>query len=275
MRVLANIDKGFQYRGDLAETALPEIFNTIDRFQVAGVIEASHGGVVKHIYIKEGSVVHATSSDRNDSLGTFLLRTGQLTQEQFAATMTVRERSEKRYGVLLVEGGVLSPVEVYDAIRKHIEAIVWSLFYWEQGRVSFSIGAPAEDEQVRIQLPMRHVVLQGIKRAPSAKALVARLGKRDTIFAASYQSEGLIELALDADDYRLLSLVDGSRSLYEICTEGPRSAAENAKLMYAFHVLQLIRRVPVVENGDAGRPAGERTGAIKIRFKTPGARFLD
>ena len=274
-RVLATVERNFQYRGDLAETALPEILNTIDRFSVPGVIEASRSGVVKNVYIKEGSVIHASSSDRNDSLGTFLLRSGRLSDEQYAATMTVRERTERRYGVLLVEAGLLSPAEVYEAIRQHIEAIVWSLFYWQEGRVTFSIGAPPDDEQVRIQLPMRQVVMQGIKRAPSAKALVARLGKRDTVFTPTFQLEGLIELALDDDDYRLLALVDGRRTLYEICTQGPRPPADNAKLMYAFHVLQLIRRVQVGDNDPSERSAPERSGAIKIRFKTPGPQFLD
>jgi Domain of unknown function (DUF4388) len=270
---LATVDRSFQYRGDLAETTLPEILNTIDRFQVPGVIEAARNAVVKHVYIREGSVVHATSSDRNDSLGSFLLRSGKLTREQYATIMSVRERGGKRVGVLVVEDGLLSPAEIYEAIRQHVEAIVWSLFYWQDGRLSFSIGVPPEDEQVRVQLPMRQVVLQGIKQAPSARALVARLGRRETVFAPAFQTEGLIELALDADDYRLLGLVDGRRTLYEICTEGPRSAADNAKLMYAFHVLQLIRKVQVKENGPEDRRAGERSGAIKIRFKAPGDRF--
>lgn len=272
---LARAENDYQYRGDLAETALPEILNTIERFQVPGVIEAERDGVVKKVFIKEGCVVHATSSDRNDSLGTFLLRSGRVTPEVYAETMRVRERSEKRYGVLLVEARHLSPDEVYEAIRQHIEAIVWSLFYWQHGSVTFAIGEPPADEQVRIQLPMRQVVLKGIKRAPNAKALVGRLGKRETIFAPCFQAEGLIELALEADDYRLLSLVDGRRSLYEICTKGPLSAADNAKLMYAFYVLQLIRRAPVEENGAVATPRRERSGAIKIRFKTPGAEILE
>jgi hypothetical protein len=271
---LATVENNLQYRGDLAERTLPEILNTIERFQVPGVIETERDGVVKHVFIKEGCVVHADSSDRNDSLGNFLLRAGKLTADQYTATMQRRAEGEKRYGVLLVESGILPPREVYEAIRRHVEEIVWSLFDWQHGKVSFAIGDPPENGHVRIQLPMRQVVLQGIKRAPSAKALVARMGRRDTVFAPAFQTEGLIELALDDDDHRLLALVDGRRTLYEVCTEGPRTAADNAKLMYAFHVLQLIRRVQVEENAPGGR-SREGSGAIKIRFKTPGDGFLD
>lgn len=274
---MGSMENSFQYRGDLAQTALPEILYTIDRFQVPGVIEASREGVVKQAYIKEGNVVHATSSDRNDSLGAYLQRSGVITPETYLATMKERERTNKRHGVLLIEGGLLSPAEVYRAIRKQIEAIVWSLFYWHEGSVIFSIGEFHEPDSVRIQIPMRQVILQGIKRAPDAKALVARLGRRETLYEPCYRTEQLIELALDKDEYKLLSLVDGRRTLYDICTQGPHSAAENGKVLYAFQILQLVRCLTPAASPDPQprreERAGTSTGAIKIRFKTQGDKF--
>lgn len=293
-------ERNFQYRGDLSKTALPEMLFTIDRFQVPGVIEARRDGVVKQVYIKEGSVIHATSSDRDDSLGTYLYQTGKLGAEVYAATMRDRRRQNKRYGEVLVERNILSPGEVYEGIRAQIEAIVWSLFYWQDGQVSFSIGEFKDVDMMRIQLPMRQVILQGIKRAPNAKALVARLGRKQTVFEPAFETNEIIELALDDSDYELLQLVDGKRTLYTICSDGPLSPSENAKLMYAFQVLQLVRRqagVPAAADGqqlaDAPEVVGEPTSTdagnapppdrgskkegaetrVKIRLKTRGDSF--
>lgn len=270
---MTTVENSFQYRGDLSQTALPEILHTIDRFQVPGVIEAQRGGTIKRVFIKEGNVVHASSNDREDSLGRYLEVSGLLSREAFDATMRERERTNKRYGVLLMERRLLSPSEIYRAIRKQIEAIVWGLFYWQEGNVSFSIGEFREPDSVRIQLPMRQVILHGIKRAPNAKAMVARLGRKETVFEPCYQIEELIETAMDADEFKLLQLVDGHRTLFEICTQGPHSAAENGKVLYAFQVLQLIRRV----GGDPQAPRlptrEESSGAIKIKFKTHGDKY--
>jgi hypothetical protein len=185
--------------------------------------------------------------------------------------MRERERTNKRYGVLLMERRLLSPGEIYDAIRKQIEAIVWSLFAWQEGSVAFSIGEYREPGSVRIQLPMRQVILHGIKRAPNAKTMVARLGRKETVFEPCYQAEELIEIAMDADEYSLLQLVDGRRTLFEICTQGPHGAAENGKVLYAFQVLQLIRQVSA--DKPAPRASLRETGAIKIRFKTHGDKY--
>jgi hypothetical protein len=63
-------------------------------------------------------------------------------------------------------------------------------------------------------------------------------------------------VALDEGELKLLRLVDGKRTLYEVCTSGPFSPAENARLVYALYVLRLIRR----RNAD-------RPGVLKIRFR--------
>lgn len=285
--LLSTPDKAFEYHARLEETALPEMLHTVDRFQVPGVIEARREDVEKRVFIREGNVVHATSTDRNDSLGAYLQRTGKITAEQFTETMKLREDTNKRYGELLIEHGLVAPVEIYDAIRKQVESVVWSLFYWQEGEVRFRIGSFQPPGGVRIQLPMRQVILQGIKRAPNAKALVARLGKKDTVFEPGFSTEDLIQAGLEADEYRLLKLLDGERSLYEVCTQGPLTAAENAKLVYAFYVLRLIRRREAREDAPAAapprpreeaeapppRPAEPERKAIKIRFKTGGDRF--
>lgn len=254
-----------QYRGDLSQTTLPEMLHSIHRFQVAGMIEARRRGMIKRVYIKEGTVLHATSSDIQDSLGAFLRRTGKLSEEEFKRTMAIRrEHADRRYGAVLVAEGLMSPGEVYETIRAQIEAIVWSLFYWDEGEVSFSIGELDEGEMFRIHLPMPQVILHGIERAPNAKALVSRLGRRSTVFEPAYDIEDLIAIALSSEQYAVLGLVDGERTLYEICTHGPLSAADNAKLLYAYTVLGLIRRT----EEEAGNGETRESGQVKIRYKT-------
>ncbi len=137
---------------------------------------------------------------------------------------------------------MLSPIEVQNAIRDQIEAVLWSLFSWEQGAVTVQLADVQVDEAVRISLPLRHVILEGIKRTQNAKALVARLGKKHTVFAPSYSLEEVFEVGLDAQEYSLLSMVDGQRSFIDLCQDGPASPADNARLLYAFSVMQFIQR---------------------------------
>lgn len=247
-----------QYRGDLAETALPEMFAMIHRALVPGVIEVSRDGIQKRVFLRDGYVVFATSNDRLDSLGEFVLRTGLISPAGALELAKLRDVSPRRLGELLVERRLLSPAHVHEAIRQQISAIVWSLFGWESGEVSFRIGEFQESNLVRIDLPLRQVILRGIHHVADAKRLVARLGRKDTQYEPIWRAEDLIELALDGEAFKLLALVNGKRTLYELCTQGPASPAENGKTLYAFFVLQLIR----VREDEVG------TGGVRIKFKT-------
>lgn len=237
------MNRKFEYRASLREVTLPEMLYTVHRFRVGGTIQAKQGSTVKKIVLQDGQVVHAASNDRNDSLGEHLKRSGKLNEEDYQRVASARSSGEKRFGVLLIELGILTPREVYEAIQAHIEEIVWSLFNWHDGEITFNVGVEEESSQrVRIQLPLRRVILEGIKQAPEARPFVERLGKRSTVFKASFQWDDLIEMGLDSDAYRLLIAVDGERSLYDLCSLEPLSAAENVKLLYAFQVLHLVQR---------------------------------
>lgn len=253
-------ERNHHYRGDLRTTALPEMLAVIHQIRVSGVVEATAGEFSKKIFLESGYVVHASSSDLADSLGSFLRSSGRLSDGQFHAAMQKRAGGQRRLGEVLIEQGVLSPAQVYEAIRDHVENIIWSLFSWEEGEVTFQLGDPDLAGVVRIQVPLRQVILQGIKRAANARSLVQRMGGRETMFEPHYRFEDLIELAIEDAEYKLLSQVDSKRSLYELCTNGPLAAADNARLLYAFFVLGLIRRA----SADGDKPA---SGGIKIRLR--------
>ncbi len=245
----------FEYEDSLEETALTEMFANIYRHKVPGLFEIARSDKIKRIYIADGNVFHATSTDRADRLGARLYRSGKLSREQLTETIKLLELSGKRHGQILLEHGLLSPGDLYEAIQKQAEAIVWSVFSWQTGQVRFKIGEFTENFMIKIHLPVRQVIVRGVKKLPDAKALVAKLGKKSTVFRPTYQPEDLIEIALNSEEYSLLRLVDGERSLYEICTRGPYSASENARLLYAYHTLHLIERV------DAPASSG-----VKIRY---------
>ena len=246
----------FQFTGNLEETFLTDMFALILQHNVPGVLEVSNDENNKQIYVSGGNVVHASSSERSDRLGAHLYRSGMLTREQLIETMRERDTSDKRHGQLIIERGLLSPKELYEAVRGQMESIVWSVFRWQKGQVIFKIGEQDENGKIRIHLPMRHVIIRGIKEVTDTKSLVSRLGKKSTVFKPTYCTEDLIEVALEKDEYALLRLIDGQRRFYDVCSMGPFDMSGNARLIYAFRLLGLVE----MADSDTG------TGGVKIRL---------
>lgn len=252
------------FRGELSSTPLPEVLQTVHHYKVPGVLTAAREGVEKKIFISGGDVIFASSGDRSDSLGDFLLRTRRISQEQMDESVEILLMSggEKRHGTVLVEMGVVSPQELFEIVTAQVKSIVFSMFDWVEGEVSFEVGQYKTDELIQLAIPARQVILEGVKSVHDARRLVAFLGPSWTVFDPCFVPSEMQDLSLEMGEIRLLQHVDGVKTLRELISVGPGDAAHNAKLVYAFYALKLISRREMT------------TRAIrKIQWKTSGGEY--
>lgn len=247
---------GFQYEGPLETTPLPEILSTIHRHRIPGCLEVEREDVEKHLWIHDGSVIQATSTDRTDRLGAWLYRQELVSREQLEEVAEERERSGRKVGQILIDRDIVTPHALYQALCDQMIAIVRSVFRWSTGRVRFEPGPPPEGMVIRLHLPILQVLLAGVSEMPDAstKELVARLGRKSTVLRPTWSTERLVELALDKEQYALLRRVDGRRSLRQVCEGGPWGMARNARMLYAFRLLGLLE------------PGESTSGAVMIRM---------
>jgi hypothetical protein len=246
----------FEYRGDLSEMPLPEILATIHRYRVPGIVSVSRDGRVRRIYVDDGLVVFAASNERDVGLAAFLLNQGLLDAETARVAQERRARDGLRMGQVLLQMGVVTPEGLNAAITGQIREVLLGAFEWDTGEAVFEAGARRSADFVRVDLPIPEVLVDGIRRTVNVKRLVQRLGSAQT---ALERVQGP-ELALFSQpEQRFYLAVDGRTPLQQLCALGPGSQAENARLLYAFFCLGLLRKM---------RVAG--TAARKIQYKTEG-----
>ena len=231
------------YVGELAETPLPEMLATIHRYRVPGMLEAQLGDATKRVFILDGDIIFASSTNRAESLGEMLVASGQITVEQHrASTLLLLEHPSKRHGQVLVDMGLLTEAEMRAAVLEQVQRIVWSLFSVPEGRVTFTLGEDRADEVYKLRIPTPRAVLHGCKTVGDAKRLIGRLGNKVTVFTRPAPPDHLSGLELEANEEQLLTLVDGRRTLFELCEKGPYSAGLNARVVYGLQCLGLIRK---------------------------------
>ena len=232
----------FEYRGDLAATPLPKVLATIHRYRVPGVISARRPDVVKRIFLDSGKVVFATSSSMDDALGAFLVRRDLITPADLEESGRRIAFGGKRQGEVLIDMGVLDRTTLESAVLDQVSAILWSIFDWESGEVTFDVGRFRAEEEIQMDLPIDRAIREGVMKAANPKALVRLLGPSWTILepvAGSSPSPGL-----SPDERTFLSFVDGRTPFVDLCRKGPGDAATNARLLFLFFCLDLIQRRP-------------------------------
>jgi hypothetical protein len=230
----------FEYRGNLAETPLPTMLVKIHRYRVPGVLTAQRREVAKRVYMRDGNVVFATSNDLNDSLGVFMMKQGMLTREQFDESARRLKAEGKRQGEVLIEMGAVTPERLTAAVASQVSSILWSLFDWDEGEVTFEVGRFRADEKIQIAISVPDVVRDGLMKVADAKVLVKKIGPSWTILERVPDAVAGIEL--DPAEDLFLSVVDGRTPLLELCRKGPGDIARSARVLYLFLCLDLIRR---------------------------------
>lgn len=261
-------DSRFEFRGDLSKTPLPEVLQTVHHYRVPGVLLVRRGELEKKIYLWNGDVIFATSSDREESLGNVLLRSGALTPEQFDESVKrlveARAAEEtRRHGAVLVDMCLLTQEALTASVMRQVRDILYSVFDWEEGSVSFTVGRFRTDEIIQLEIPTRAAIVAGVKAVRDARRLIALLGPSWTVFDPCYAPAEIGDVALEAAEIRLLQHVDGTKTLRELVGLGPSDASHNAKLLYAFFVLKLISR----------RDVTSRTSVKKIQWSTSGGGY--
>ena len=230
------------FRGELSQIPIPEILVTVHRYRVPGVIDCTRGEETRRIFIDGGCVIWAWSASIRHTLGVRLMEKGVIDTAQFEESVRRMAREGKRQGVVLVEMGLLEPKELYVAVREQTQELVWDVFEWSEGSVEFRPGRDQQADAVKLRIPIPQVVLAGVRRMGDARPLVSRMGKKATLLERTGEAN-FRELQLLAEEQAMHELIDGRRTLYDLIQQGPLASAENAKILYAFHALRLVRAV--------------------------------
>lgn len=245
------------FKGSLGDNPLPEILQKIFYYKVPGVLTVSGNGGSKQLFISGGEVIFASSSFPEDRLGEFLLAQGRITQEQYDRSVENMRRTGKRQGTVLVEALDLTPQELYQAVKDQVMAIVWSLFNWSEGEVTFRVGKYKDDEIIKLNLDTRNAILQGIKSIRDPKRVVRWLGRKEDVFEPTDHALTVLPtLPLTPEDKRIFRLVDGIRSFLGVLQASNADATETAKILYALYVLGLIKKKDTAIRIVAGKGGG-------------------
>jgi len=239
---MAGVDKEFQLETDLANTPLPEILHAIELKKAEGTLIARHGELEKKVYIQGGRVIFAASNNPDDRLGEFLLRKKKITQEDYNNSVKLLKTTKKRQGAIFVDLGCLTPKQLFWAVKEQIMEMVWSLFNWTEGAISFHSGRDKQAEVIKLSTSIKDAIVEGVKRISNARRIVDFIGSKNTVLEASSGFEKKIEeIGLDENYLNIAQLLDKKKTLYQVCQESMLGNIDTCKMIYILRIYSVIK----------------------------------
>jgi hypothetical protein len=232
-------------KGNLETFYLNSILQLLSDDRKTGILMVKHAGTEVKVFVEEGDIIYATGSRKEDRLGYRLQNKGLITREQLQVCLEEGQEVKKALGKILVDRGFISSGDLEQVIRDQVEEIIFNMFLWEKGDFEYKDARLNLAGMVVTRLNVVKILLEASRRIDEMSILRKHIPHDDLIFKTSDQIQPQGEIKLNADEWQLLRLVDGLRSVRQIIEDGGFDEFSAYKRLYALLSSGLI------ENGTA------------------------
>jgi hypothetical protein len=198
--------------GDLRIFSVPELLALISSMQRSGSLTLLVPFARKVIHFLDGCIVGASSDVPDDRLGEVLWRCGQITLEQLSRVHDL-VTPQKKLGAVLLENGILNARQLYQGLKNQVLEIVYSTFFFEKGEFVFLQGPPALRTKVNLDLSVRQIIAEGLRRMEDVTRLEDFLPDDQQVLVKRPLSS---DTELDAPQKALFELIDGKSSCRQV-----------------------------------------------------------
>ncbi|NLH49848.1 MAG: response regulator [Myxococcales bacterium] len=235
--------------GLLSETPFPRLLFYLHKYHRTGALRVSHEQISKVIYLREGSPIFVTSNLANESLGRFMVERGVISDEQYNSSLERMVQTGEQQGHVLLEMGILTPHQLYEAMQAQIREKILRVFAWDEGEYEFRPGSFKLSESVQLDTAPLRLTLEGIKRFYNLSRLERYFNEyknqRLRRVKGSLVDSG--EMLLTPHEAKFYKLIDGKRTVGKIVALSNLSLSETFQILYYLLLIEVIRFI-----GDPG-----------------------
>jgi hypothetical protein len=222
--------------GNLAAFEVPDLLIFIGLGGRTGVLVLERPEQETKLFFRDGKAVFASSTAEELRFGNTLVRLGKLSAQTVERVMQ-KQRAGARIGQVLLSEKVLTEEALASFLKIQVSEVIFHTFSWRQGTFTFYDKTPPPATAVTLEMDLQNLIMEGVRRGDDRDQLAAAFPDRDMIVEALVNPERVKQsVTLLPDEWRVLFLVDGRRSVGEIC-----HLVGNADEMATLQILQHLR----------------------------------
>ncbi|HKR64103.1 MAG TPA: DUF4388 domain-containing protein [Thermoanaerobaculia bacterium] len=190
--------------GTLRDFSLADILQLIGLQRKTGVLTLRGKDDTVTVTFLDGKVVGADSLNRRleNRLGTVLIRTGFLTQDQLNRALEIQKETLQRLGFILTHYGIISADSLREAIQLQIMQVVYRLFRWKDGDYHFSQETTIEYDRDNVTpISAESILMEGARMIDEWPIIEKRVRSYDMVFRKKLTDQEIVVVGADeADD---------------------------------------------------------------------------
>lgn len=259
--------------GSLSAFRLPEVLTFLGTTRKGGTLTLAKEGKEAYLFFEGGMLVYAGSNQEQFRLGTILLRKKRISREQRDRIDALMQRDGGQFGALAVKEGVITEAQLRDFLKVQVSEIVYDCFVWHGGTFSFSEQTSLPSHAVTISVDLPNLIMEGARRIEEWEQCVELLPDAQAVYRVIPTPKDE-KITLTADEWRILFLINGARTLEELCHDAEDDPFHVYRVVYGLLANRLIEPAPKAfaeddTNNPLTRPLPAQTGDATFRQSTP------
>lgn len=220
-------------KGNLKEFSIPKILLYLNRNRKTGILIIKTQTFTKKIFMEKGDAIFASSTYEDDRLGEVLVKAKKITIQQLEESAELLKLRKKRQGAILVELGYLTPKDLFWGVKYQVKEIITSLFTLDYAEYKFIEGTLPENEVITLKMSMGNLIYEGIKKINNLNLIMKEMNINSVLKLSTDPVNLFQDIELDEKDKKLLSRVDGKKTVKELADSSPEGSFEALKTLYA------------------------------------------
>lgn len=243
-------------KGTLDDFTLPDIFRLLSQSNKTGRLEVQRSAGQGNVFFRHGDVYFAESTLSRELIGQKLVKAKVLTDGQLIKALDEQAESGGRLGEVLLSSGLVSDEQLEAALRSQIEDAVFDLLRWEAGEFDWAPDEETEAE-VALSVSVENLIMEGSRRLDTLAIITRKIPSENAVVAmAPAPPEGAAEINITPDEWRVLVLVNGQRTVLDIAEAVSADVFATMRTLYGLAAAGLIH-VPGFEAEDDAEPLPE------------------
>ena len=228
-------------KGNIKKISLPKIFTYLHRNRKTGTLIVTTPVFTKKIYFMKGDAIFASSTYEDDRLGEMLVKAGKITMKQYDASVELLKKTGKRQGSILLELGYLTPKKLFWGVKYQVKEIIYSLFQLENAEYVFGEVETPLQEAITLKMSMGNLIYEGVKRIDNWTRIREEMPNTETVLKLSTDPVKLFQdVELSSQDKKMLSMVNGTKTIKRLINRSGMSSFEAIKILYALWSIGII-----------------------------------
>lgn len=258
--------------GTLRDFSLADIFQLIGLQRKTGVLTLRSKDDTVTVTFLDGKVVGSDSLSHRleNRLGTVLIKSGAITQDQLNQALAIQKETLQRLGFVLTHYGIISADSLKQAIQLQILQIVYRLFRWKDGDYHFSQETTIEyDRDNVVPITAESILMEGARMIDEWPIIEKRVRSQEMVFRKKVAGQEIAvsdeadevdfdesptparrkkpaatdKIRISQEEKHVYDLVDGKRTVADIVEISYHSEFDTCKALYELLTRDLIEEV--------------------------------